>query len=194
MKWNYTKREKQSDLDRVAIQMMKNSTRQTHKYISQTKYCCVFFFFSKGPSLLPFHCLAEFFSGTLNRLPPICKQTSSLTSYWLAGYVTSALDYKATPTTVRSSERGKGGRDGGGGRRRKVMTEAGGEEERMEGRELTHMWQDRAVLLMGREKYDNLNKRGFDGCAFSSLRWQSVIKQAGEITAVQLFQHSTAWW
>lgn len=47
-------------------------------------------FFSKDPSLLSYHCLAEFFTGTHTAATEL--QTNFLpTSYWLARHVTSAL-------------------------------------------------------------------------------------------------------
>lgn len=64
------------------------------------------------------------------------------------------------------------------------------------GRELTHMWQDRAVLLMGREKYNNLKKGMIDTDVVfwlnptGSLSAASIIQLAGQITAVQVFHWS----
>lgn len=103
-------------------------------------------------------------------------QTNFLpTSYWLARHVTSALNTKwlqqnvvspPPPLHPPSLSEGKGkGREDGGWRKRKGTTEAGGGGRVNGGRELTHMWQDQAVLLMGREKYNNLKKRA-DRCGF----------------------------
>lgn len=89
-----------------------------------------------------------------NKLPPdflLAGKTCDLCSW-----------YKVTPTkSAHASAEGK--------RRRRMGMRVGletgrwwqkqvEEEEWMKG-ESTHMWQDQAVLLMGREKYNNLKKR-----------------------------------
>lgn len=92
------------------------------------------------------------------RLPLSCKQTSSLLP--IGWQDTSPLPFIQSDS--RNSALQRGGRRGGGvwG----VRAEREGDDRSRwggrvnEGGELTHMWQDRAVLLMGREKYNNLKK------------------------------------
>lgn len=85
-----------------------------------------------------------------NKLPP----------YFLLAGKTRHLcpQYKVTPARGRRG-RMKGDGCGGGGGGRDDRSRWGGRVNC--GRELTHMWQDRAVLLMGREKYNNLKKKGW---------------------------------
>lgn len=153
----YAKREKQcQSLDtQVEIRMK----IQPDKYINmyQSTNCCVF---QQTPLPLIlllsgwiFHRNTNGCHWSANKLPPDFP--------WHLCPV-----YKVTPTTVRSSEGkregGWGGRGWGGGGGRYWQKQVG---RKSEWRELTHMWQDRGVLLMGREKYNNLNKRD-DRCGF----------------------------
>lgn len=98
------------------------------------------------------------FSQEHTGLPLICEETSSLLPIgWqdmspLPPPKTRWLPQRCSPTTQKGAAKGKESDDGG-----KV-----GEEEWMKAEKLTHMWQDRAVLLMGREKYNKPQKGAID--------------------------------
>lgn len=150
--------------------MMKNSTTQ----ICPRAKIADFFSPQQRPHPLIFPLSGWIFHRNIKRAATDL-QTNFLPYFLLAGRTRHLCPRftKWLPQQCAPAKRGKGGREGEGW---EVMTEAGGEKEWMEGRALTHMWQDRAVLLMGREKYDNLKKRGSGGGVCSSL----VMKQARE--------------
>lgn len=97
------------------------------------------------------------------RLPLICEQTSSLLPIGWQDMPPLPLIQSDSNSALQRGER-EGGWGRGWRKRRKVFKEAGGGGRVNGGRELTHMWQDRAVLLMGREKYNNLKRD--DRCGF----------------------------
>lgn len=121
------------------------------------------------------------FSQEHKRLPLICKQTSSLLP--IGWQDMSPLPLIQSDSHNSALQRGGGkGREGGWGVRSGVEEE-GDDRSRWGGRvnggrELTHMWQDRAVLLMGREKYNNLKKRD-DRCGFHQTPLCRIYHEAG---------------
>lgn len=136
-----------------ATEMMKNSTRLSVLDIVQK----ALYFFSKDPSPLIlllsgwiFHRNTYGCHWSANKLPLdflLASKTRHLCP-WIQSNHNSAL---------QREEDGEWGVRAG-------LEEEGDDRSRWGGRanggrELTHMWQDRAVLLMGKEKYNNLKKK-----------------------------------
>lgn len=97
-----------------------------------------FFFLKKGTWWLPLICKQTF------QLPVGWEDISALNTKWLPQY--PPLLYPPFLSEGKGREEGREER----GWQKQL---GGGQATR--GRELTHMWQDQAVLLMGREKYRN---------------------------------------
>lgn len=144
----------------------------------QSKFLRVSFFSSKDPSLLSYHCLAEFFTGT--RLAATDLQTNFLlTSYWLARHVTSALHTKRLPQQCAPAE-GKG-REGGWGvraRRRTVRTESRwGRKSEWRERVNSHVTGP-SCSVDGKRKIQQPQKRD-DRCGFHQTPLCGIYHKAG---------------
>lgn len=130
--------------------------------------CCTFSFFSPCPLPLILLLSGWIFHRNTHDCHWAANKTSSPLPIGWRRHVTSAPRTKGLP---EQCQEGKWGRREGareeGWWRGSDHEEEDDDRSRWGGRvsgfwgELTHMWEDRAALLMGREKYNNLNKRGW---------------------------------
>lgn len=138
-----------------ATQALKKIQPDKYKNSSIRHYMC---FFNRNPPSYPtIVWLNFFFFLKRNIMTATDLQTNLLsTSCWLGRHL--CPQYKMTPTKYPPLlyppflSEGKGREEG---RQERGWQQQLGGGQATRGRELTHMWQDQAVLLMGREKYRN---------------------------------------